>query len=214
MPYCEDADVTPFLPSGGLPNPARTATASTSGDYLESDGHGLVENAVVTVRAYVGGSLPTGLVEATTYYAKVLSPSRFQLAASSGGAAINLTTAGANFTYLAALPIATWRDWGARQVDSFLPAHVAPVVAPYPAVVITANAELAAAMGLSLTGGAGIDLGAKLDQISQRLARWAKTVPLRGTDRSVTSPAQLAVSASAGAVDPRGWAGDDNTRLP
>lgn len=214
MAYCTDADVIPFLPSGGLPNPARTATANSSGDYLECEGHGLADAAAVTLRAATGGSVPTGLTAGTVYYARVLSASRFQLAATAGGAAINLTAAGSNFVFASPLPIAAWREWAAREIDSFLPPHVTPLVDPIPQVVVTANAELAAFKGLAVTGGAEIDLGAKIDQIAARLTRWAKGVPVRGTTRSVTSPSHLAVSASAGAVDPRGWATRGNERLP
>lgn len=212
--YCVDADVVPFLPSGGLPNAARTATANVAGDWLESEGHGLASGAEVRVRIATGGTLPAGLAAETTYYALVLSTSRFQLAATSGGAAINLTSAGANFVFTSPLPIAAWREWAAREIDSILPPHVVPLVAPVPQVVVTANAELAAFKGLAVTGGAEIDLGAKIDQIAQRLVRWAKTVPVRGIARDVTSPGNLAVSRAAGAVDPRGWATRGNGYLP
>lgn len=77
--YCARAEMLAFLPSGGLPNPARVATGSATGDYLESDGHGLADGAEVIVRAEAGGSVPTGLTEGTTYYAIVLSASRFKL---------------------------------------------------------------------------------------------------------------------------------------
>ena len=214
MAYCVLADVTPFLPPGGLPNPARTADASATGDYLESEGHGLADDAEVTVRPATGGTLPSPLVAGTTYYAIALSSSRFQLAATAGGAAINLTSVGSNFVFASPLPTAAWIDWAAREIDSFLPPHVVPLVEPYPQVVVTANAELAAFKGLAVTGGAEIDLGAKIDQIAQRLTRWAKGVPVRGITRSVTSPANLAVSSSAGATDPRGWTRGDSTRIP
>ena len=89
-----------------------------------------------------------------------------------------------------------------------------PIIAPYPAIVVTASAELAATYGLGRTGGSTIDLGAKLDAIGARLTRWAKGLPLRGTAASNTSPVNLAITASAGAVDPRGWASAGNTVLP
>jgi len=214
MPYSAPADVVPFLPSGGLPNPARYCEGSASGDYLESDGHGLSDDAEVTFRAETGGTLPTGLTAGTTYYVIVVSPSRFRVAATAGGSAINLTSDGENFVFSAELPWAQWIEWSDRQIDSFLPPHVVPIVEPYPAIVVTASAELAATYGLSRTGGATIDLGAKLDQIGQRLARWAKGIPLRGSARSNTSPTNLAITASAGAVDPRGWAVNGNEVLP
>jgi len=214
MAYCTLADATPFLPSGGLSNPARTATASVAGDYLESEGHGLATGAEVTLRAAYGGTLPAPLSDAATYYAIVLSTSRFQLASTPTGSALNLTTTGSNVMFHAPLPWASWLEWAAREIDSFLPPHVTPLVEPYPQVVVTANAELAAFKALATTAGAEIDLGAKIDQIAQRLTRWAKGVPVRGQTRAVTSPSHLAVSASTGAVDPRGWAVRGNERLP
>lgn len=214
MAYATAADVVPFLPAGGLPNPARVATGSASGDYLESEGHGLPDDTPVTLRAETGGSLPTGLTAGTTYYVVGATTSRFQLAATAGGAAINLTTDGSNFVVVAPLPWSLWIEWADRMVDSFLPPHVVPLVAPYPGVVVTASAELAAFRGLQATVGSDIDLGPRLDAIGQRLTRWAKTAPVRGVDRQTQQPVFLAITASAGATDPRGWAGDDNTRIP
>lgn len=216
MSYCVVADVVPFLPAGQLPNPARTASGSASGDYVESDGHGLASGAEVVLHAEVNGTLPAPLVAGTTYYALVLSASRFKLAATSGGAAIGLTTDGANFGYTSPLPWDAWMAWGSEQVDSFLPSHVIPLdpILPYPPIVITAAAELAAMRGLQATGGASIDLGARIDAIGARIARWAKTIPIRGTTVQRTQPSNLAVSTSSGAYDPRGWGGTDDTRLP
>lgn len=212
--YCTSADVTAFLPSGGLPNPARVATGDAAGDYLECEGHGLATDTPVTLRAEAGGALPSPLAEGTTYYAIAVSSARFRLASSAGGAAINLTTDGDNFVFAAPLPVDEWIAWGARQVDSFLPPHVTPLVEPYPEIVVTACAELAAMRGLQATGGAQVDLGARLDFVGQRVARWAKGVPVRGTTVQRTQPSYLAIAASAGATDPRGWAGTDPTRLP
>jgi hypothetical protein len=212
--YCAQSDVMAFLPSGGLPNPARVATGSAAGDYLECDGHGLVADAEVVVRVEMGGSLPAPLAEGVTYYAIPLSSSRFKLAATPGGTAIALTTDGSNFVFASPLPWSQWIDWGARQVDSFLPEHVTPLVVPYPEIVVTANAELAAMRGLQATAGASIDLGARIDLIGLRLTRWAKSVPIRGVEVQRHQPSTLAITATAGAYDPRGWAGSDNTRIP
>jgi hypothetical protein len=110
-------------------------------------------------------------------------------------------------------------DWGSRQVDSFLPEHVIPLSAPYPPIVITAAAELAAYRGLQATGGSDIDLGARLDAVGARIARWAKTIPIRGLTVQLHQPATLAVT-SAPVVEPRQWesqgslVGVDNTRIP
>lgn len=203
--YCTRTDLLAFLPSGGLPNPARVATGSSSGDYIECDQHGLVADQAVTFRAEAGGSVPTGLTAGTTYYAIIVSTSRFKVAAAAGGAAIDLTSAGANFVFWTELPWDSWIDVAARDCDSFLPVHVVPVIAPYPQILVTANAELAAARALIATAGAEIDLGAKLDQIQQRLTRWAKAIPLRGEAKSTQSPVNLALVGSA-STDTRGWA--------
>lgn len=216
--YCTLPDVVPFLPAGGLPNPARAATASASGDYVECDGHQLADGDTVTFRAYDGGSLPGGLSEGTTYYVTVTSTSRFQVSTSSGGAVVNLTSAGVDFVFVAELPWAKWIDEAARDCDGIVAAycgsHVVPVIEPYPRVLVLANAELAAARGLKSTGGAAIDYSAALEAVQKRLAPWAKSLPLRGEARSNTYPANLAITASAGAVDPRGWAPNGNEVLP
>lgn len=213
--YCAITDVTAFLPAGGLPNPARVATGSSSGGYLECEGHGLALNAAVTVRAEVGGSLPAPLVDGPTYYAIPLTSARFELAASPNGSAIALSTDGSNFVFASPLPVEAWIEWGARQVDSFLPIHVIPLVSsPYPEIVVTANAELAAMRGLQATAGADIDLGARIDAIGARITRWAKGVPIRGTAQQAQQPSTLAVTSSVGAYDPRHWSGCDDTRIP
>lgn len=211
--YSTYADVVAYLPAGGLPNPARVATASASGDYLECDGHGLVAGAEVVVRAEAGGSVPGGLTEGTTYYALLVSATRFQLSATSGGAAVGLSSAGSNFVFFSPLPWSAWIEWADRVVDSFLPPHVVPLI-DVPEVVVQASAELAAMRGLQATAGAAVDLGTRIDAIGARLTRWAKTVPVRGLLAQTQQPVYLAVTASAGATDPRGWAGTDNTRIP
>jgi hypothetical protein len=115
-------------------------------------------------------------------------------------------------------PWAQWMEASARICDSFLPPHVIPLVpdtaGAYDPVIVLANAEIAAAMGLSKTGGADIDFGGKIDIVSQRLARWAKNVPIRGVAKSTQSPVNLAITSTAGAADPRGWATCGNDRIP
>jgi hypothetical protein len=214
--YCTRADVLAALPSGGLPNPAREVTADATSDVFVCEGHGLTDGAEVTFRTLtdVPSSVPTGITEGTTYYAIVVSTARFKVSATPSGSAVDLTTVGENFLFRSELPWAEWIEKGARDCDSFLPAHVVPVVAPYPQVLVTANAEVSALRGLRATGGAEIDLSAKLEQISVLLARWAKTIPLRGAAQSVTSPVNLAITSTAGAADPRGWATCGNDRIP
>lgn len=228
--YCADADVVPFLPPGGLPNAARVVTGSASGGYLESDGHGLATDSAVTLRVAVGGSLPSPLVAGTTYYAIVLSPSRFQLAVATAGTAIALTTDGLNFEFWSPLPLAAWRANGSRRLDSVISgtigAHAVPLKQDlvrfpssngYDPQAVAYAAEYAAAEGLARTGGAqlsGAAFGAVLAVIDGQARIWAKGLPVRGLAMQASQPANLAITASAGAYDPRGWGGDDDTRLP
>lgn len=215
MAYASGTAAYAFLPAGGLPNPALVATAVPASDVIVCDGHGLSVGDVVRFGVEIGGSLPSPLVVETAYYVQaVVSSSRFRVSATNGGAAIDLTTAGANFSFTHELPWGDWYEWGARQVDSFLPPHVVPLVEPYPEIAITANAELAALRGLQATGGSDIDLGGRLDAIRIRLQAWAKNVPLRGVDRQTQSPNNLAIVSSTGATDPRGWATRGNDVLP
>lgn len=217
MGYCTVADAIARQRAGGPPNAARVAYGNAAGNYLECEAHGLANNAEVTVRAYTGGSLPGGLSADTTYYAIVVTPSRFRLAATPDGSPIDLSSAGSNFTFHAETPWQTYVDTASRLIDGVLPHNVTPLVEPYPEIIVTYCAELAAL--IALQNSAGADSNTRLEQQSllEFLMRWAKGPsgpPIRGTARSVTSPANLAVSSSAGAVDPRGWATRGNDRLP
>jgi len=82
-------------------------TAATS-DTITAPAHGLSDTNTVVVWASAGGTLPTGLTAGTIYYIRDSATDTFKLAASSGGAAIDLTAAGAGvmqtitvFTYSA-----------------------------------------------------------------------------------------------------------------
>ncbi len=63
-------------------------------DIFYAPGHGLVLNSTVCLQTVVGKVLPTGVVEFTTYYARDVTTDTFKLAATAGGAAINLTAVG------------------------------------------------------------------------------------------------------------------------
>ena len=221
MSYSTDADVLPLLPSGGLPNPARVARANATGDYVELDQHGFTAGQAIVFSADEDYSVPTGITAGTTYYVVALSSSRFQVSATEGGAAIDLTSAGDNFAVWSELPIAAWREVAARIIDGLVPDHKRPIglddEGNYPPVVVQAEAELAAAYGVSRTAGAdGADrFDAKIEAIRIRLKDWAKSYPLRGAAQSRTSPANLAIVSSASRTDARGYVrrADDGTEV-
>lgn len=62
-------------------------------DVLESPAHGFANGDMVVVWA-AGGTLPAGLAEQTVYHVRDVTTDDFKLAATSGGAAVNLTGLG------------------------------------------------------------------------------------------------------------------------
>ena len=224
--YCLQSDVIGKLPSGGLPNQSKVATGSAAGDYIECEGHGLQEGQSVTFRAAIGGASPAPLVDGTVYFAKNVTIYRFQVAATSGGSPINLTTDGTNFTFRSDLPLDSWIASSSRLIDSVIgetAPHVVPLVADmvlnpssngFPPLVVQYCAELTAILGIEKTAGASIDLSQRRDQIINALRAWAKQSPVRGLAAQRQQPVDLAVTDTAGAIDPRGWGGTDDTRIP
>ena len=90
------------LARGALAMPGRLVESSAAAsDLLTLDGHGFVDGDAVLVRAAEGGTLSAPLAEGTTYYVLRQTDSTFKLAATDGGAAIDLTStslgAGATF---------------------------------------------------------------------------------------------------------------------
>lgn len=72
-------------------------TAEDTTDVLTADGHGYSDTQSVVVWDTTGAVIPTGLVEGTVYFVRDATTDTFKLAATSGGAAIDLTTDGAGF---------------------------------------------------------------------------------------------------------------------
>lgn len=212
MAYCEDADLWDFgVPRGSIPNPARLAAdppASASTDAIELDGHGFELDDPVTFRAEAGGSLPSPLVAGTQYYAIPVGESYFKVAASAGGAVIDLTTAGSGVVVIAPLPTEKAREFATALIDDMIPSHAVPLTAPYPPIVVMTCAELAAAKLAARQGAASVSLSGVADAARKRLERWAQGIPIRGTNTSAQTPTNLARSATAlaaPALDVRGW---------
>lgn len=205
MAYCELADLFSFgLPRGALRNPGRLVSAVASADAFDLDVHGLATDDTLTFRAGAGGSLPSPLAAGTTYYAIRLTESRFQVAASAGGAAIDITTDGSNVIAIVPLPEADVRDWATSIAEDSLPAAMVPLDSPYPPIVVATVAELAANRLLILAGQVpSKPLADIVDTAQKRLAKWAKSVPIRGTN--APSAAGLSAAATSAQRDASGW---------
>jgi hypothetical protein len=206
MAYCtaNDLYVYGMLPRGALAVPARlVAEADTSTDTLELDAHGFEDDQAIQFRAVGGGTLPSPIVEATTYYVISTSDWRFQVSATEGGAALDLTTTGSTFAVLAPLPIAGAIENASRLIDDMCPAHIVPFEDPVPSVVRITTAELAANELLAMTGGASASLAVIYDAAQKRIARWSRGVPVRGTNAPPS--AQRAVSGTPSTATLPDW---------
>jgi hypothetical protein len=206
--YCAPADLYLFgLPRGAIQNPGRlAASVDASANSIALDVHGFDADDPVQFRAEAGGTLPTPLVAGVEYYADPLTDSTFRVAATPGGAAIDLTSVGSRVVVIAPLPILASIAWASRMIDDMLPAHVVPLEEPLHELVRMTCAELAAGKLLARTGSASKSLGEMVDAARKRLERWAKGVPLRGND--TPPPANLAASGAttvASRPDPLGW---------
>jgi hypothetical protein len=178
-------------------------SVSASANTITLADHGFETGDPVTFRAEAGGSLPAPLAEGTTYYAIAVTDSTFSVAASGGGAAVDITSAGSNVVVIAPLPIAAAIEWASRIVDDMLPAHVLPLDV-VPAIVEMTTAELAAGKLARRSGAASKSLTEIVDAADKRLKRWAEGIPLR--DGSGTpAPANKATSATVPYADRRGW---------
>jgi hypothetical protein len=215
--YCVESDLWDFgVPRGSIPNAGRLAAdppANASTDRIELDGHGLSLNDPVSFRAEGGGSLPSPLVAGTAYFAIPYSDAYFQVSATLGGPAIDLTTAGGGVVVLQPLPVDAAIEFASALIDDMLPAHAVPLVYPYPPIVTMTCAELAAARLAARSGAASVSLTGIADAARKRLERWAQGIPLRGTNTATQTPTNLATSAVAAPVDSRGyvrWGGTGN----
>lgn len=88
-------------PNGGATQFAFTAQAST--DFLSAPGTAYTANQTVVMFAGAGAVLPSPLVAGTVYFVTNPAGATFQLAATSGGGVINLTTDGAGVIQLVVL---------------------------------------------------------------------------------------------------------------
>jgi hypothetical protein len=84
-----------WSPAGASARRAFTVNAAgVTADAFDSPAHGLVNGNSVLVWTTIGAALPTGVSEDTEYFVVGATTDTFQLALTSGGAAINITAIG------------------------------------------------------------------------------------------------------------------------
>lgn len=204
--YCSRGDVTARLPPGTVVSPAGIlASCLASTDVLTYDGHGLETDDEVTVRAASAGTLSAPLVAGTVYYAIRLSNAAFKLAASAGGAAINITSDGVEMIVTREPKFDGVIEFVSRWADTFLPAHVVPLTAPIHPLVRGVVADVSAKRILNANGQDSAAVTAAELAGKAILERFAAGMPLRGgTAQTPSNLAITATSVSSGS-DPRGW---------
>ncbi len=132
--YCDPEHVYEFAATrGSLVYPARAvASVNTTSNTMELAGHGFRTDAPLEFRAFYGGTLPSPIAAQTVYYAKPVadSDSLFQVAASAGGAAIDLSSAGENFGVILNVreTILTNIEAASEDLHQDIPAHAVPLV--------------------------------------------------------------------------------------
>lgn len=206
--YCTRSDVAQRLPLGAIISPTGIVASSVaSTDVITFDGHGLETDDPINVRAVEGGTLSAPLAAGVTYYAKRLSNATFQLAATVGGAAINLTTDGVSMVITREPPFDDIIEFYSRWADAFFPAHLVPFTAPVPVIVKGLVADLAAKRLLNIGGQDSAIVNATELAAKAQLERYlANGMPIR--DASATASANLAAVSSystSSSGDPRGW---------
>ena len=212
--YCAIADVYSWIPRGSVKSSRRLlSSVSASTEVLTLDGHGLATDDAVTFAAEAGGTLPSPLVAGTTYYSIRLSDSTFSVTTAAGGSAINLTTEGENVALVCDAPWDLWIAKSSAIIDEKLLAHVVPLTAPYPQIVVDYTAGMVAECALAWGDIASTGISERMKLVRADFERWVtKGAPIRGA--IVPRASNLAVRSSAEAADPRGWARRGNTRLP
>lgn len=194
------------LPPGAITSPTGIlASCLASSDVLTYDGHGLETNDEVTVRAASAGTLSAPLVAGAVYYAIRLTNSTFKLAASAGGAALNITSDGVEMIVTREPKFDDVIEFVSRWADTFLPAHVVPLTAPIHPLVRGVVADVSAKRILNANGADSAVVNAAELAGKAILERFAAGMPLRGGAAQV--PANLAITATSvsSGADPRGW---------
>ena len=87
-------------------------------------------------------------------------------------------------------------------IDDTLPAHVVPLPEPCPEVVRMTCAELVVWKMLARSGGASETFSEVSKEARIRLEKWARNVPIRGSNAPVAAGLS---TASVARTDARGW---------
>ncbi len=102
-----------YAPLGGVP---KFYTVDTGTDVFTSAAHGYSDTNTVV---FYGNTVPGGLTAGTTYFIRDSATDTFKVAATSGGTAINITSAGSAGTRISIIVPEEFTNAGNLIIDTF-----------------------------------------------------------------------------------------------
>lgn len=102
-----------YSPNGG--NPKEFQVDATA-DTIRCPAHGYSDTQTVV---FYGDTCPNPLVEGTVYYVRDATTDTFKVAATSGGAAIDITTAGGSACLLSAITVEVYGGAGSHTINTW-----------------------------------------------------------------------------------------------
>lgn len=103
-----------YAPNAGVP---KEFIATPSTDVVMCQAHGYVDTNKIV---FYGDTTPAGLTEGTVYYVRDATTDTFKVAASAGGAAIDLTSAGGSACVVANIVEEYYGGGGTHTVNSWV----------------------------------------------------------------------------------------------
>lgn len=102
-----------YSPNGGNP---KEFQANASTDIVTCPGHGYTDTNTIV---FYGGTVPAGLTEGTIYFVRDATTDTFKVAATSGGAAIDLTGAGGSDCVVSRITENAYGGAGTHTINSW-----------------------------------------------------------------------------------------------
>lgn len=103
-----------YSPNAGSP---KEFIADTTADTITCTAHGFSNGQKVVI---YGDTVPSGLTEGTVYYVSAATTNNFQLAASPGGSAIDLTTVGGSGCVVSGITEEVYAGGGTHTINSWI----------------------------------------------------------------------------------------------
>ena len=209
--YCTAQDALQWLRPGSVRNPERNVSeVSTTADTMLVDNHGLWTGDSFELRVQAGGTIPTGLVEGTTYYAIRVSDSLFKVASSAAlaalGTAIDITAEGENIGLITPIPWSKFIIEESAAIDEIMVGHGVPFAADQvPSIIQRYTSARVIARACMFCGVKTEDLRQEMAAIEKDFERYRSGLPLRAPEATLPANKAIRGSVSGSGADARGW---------